>query len=212
MEERHLRVPRTARYHVLGEPARARRLWIVLHGYGHLARYFLNKFLGAEKDQCIVAPEGLSRFYLDPEHRRVGATWMTREDRELEIQDQITYLDSLHHALLPELAKNIPAGVLGFSQGVATACRWAMHGNTILDRMVLWGGGIPPELERTALQQGLQRVHVALVHGNDDALVPLSVLENNQLRLNAAQVRHEVHTFKGGHDLDPVVLQRCLAL
>ena len=65
MKEHHLVVPRTARYHSLGDPAKAKALWVVLHGYGHLARYFLNTFEELEDDAYILAPEGLSRFYLD---------------------------------------------------------------------------------------------------------------------------------------------------
>ena len=87
MQERFIRVPRTARYHVLGDPATARMVWVLLHGYGQLARFFLNKFEGLEDGLLIAAPEGLSRFYLDAQHQRVGATWMTREDREHEIGD-----------------------------------------------------------------------------------------------------------------------------
>ncbi|MEZ4758913.1 MAG: hypothetical protein R2810_03875 [Flavobacteriales bacterium] len=102
MEERFIRVPRTARYHVLGDPATARMVWVVLHGFGQLARFFLNKFEGLEEGLLIAAPEGLSRFYLDEQHQRVGATWMTREDREHEIGDQLSYLDALAASLLDE--------------------------------------------------------------------------------------------------------------
>ena len=95
MEERFIRVERTARFHVLGDIRTCRELWVVVHGYGQLGRYFLNNFTGMEEGRCIVAPEGLSRFYLDAEHSRVGATWMTREDRLHEIEDHIAYLDRL---------------------------------------------------------------------------------------------------------------------
>jgi len=128
--EHHITVPRTARYHALGDAATASEIWIVLHGYGHLARYFLRKFEGLEEGRLIVAPEGLSRFYLDDGHTRVGATWMTREDRELEIADQLTYLDQLTEHLRAGSRADIRLNVLGFSQGVATACRWAAIGRT----------------------------------------------------------------------------------
>ncbi|MBK7947090.1 MAG: hypothetical protein IPJ85_18060 [Flavobacteriales bacterium] len=93
MEERFIQVQRTARYHVLGTLEAAPEIWIAIHGYGQLARYFLNNFKGLEEGRCIVAPEGLSRFYLDAEHARVGATWMTREDRLHEIDDHVAYPD-----------------------------------------------------------------------------------------------------------------------
>src|ERR1051325_10016453 len=46
----------------------------------------------------LVAPEGLSRFYLSERatERRVGASWMTREDRLAEIADYLGYLDAVY--------------------------------------------------------------------------------------------------------------------
>ncbi len=210
MEERFIRVPRTARYHVLGNVKTAKRLWFVLHGYGQLARYFLNKFEGIEKDLIVVAPEGLSRFYLDAAHQRVGATWMTREDREHEIADQIEFLDSLASSVKLNVAPDVKTGVLGFSQGVATACRWAVSGRTGLDRMVLWSGSFPPEIDQHIMRARLSRTHVDVIHGTKDALVPRAIAEQTVTRLSAAQVAHTLHQFEGGHDLEPVLLKRCL--
>jgi dienelactone hydrolase len=82
----------------------------------------------------VVAPEALSRFYVDRGEpaagtpARVGATWMTREDREAEIADYVRYLDRALDAAAGRPGAAAPAlGVLGFSQGAATACRWAAH-------------------------------------------------------------------------------------
>ena len=89
MQEHHLAVAKTARYYSLGEPGPAtRQLWFVCHGYGQLAGRFLRHFEPLDDgSRVIVAPEGLSRFYLSesPAERRVGASWMTREDRLVEI-------------------------------------------------------------------------------------------------------------------------------
>src|SRR6266704_2680299 len=99
MQEHSLSTSRTARYFTLGHPSDARELWFVCHGYGQLASRFLERFHSLESQRrCIVAPEGLSRFYLTehPTERRVGASWMTREDRLHEIDDYVRYLDALH--------------------------------------------------------------------------------------------------------------------
>ena len=103
MKERHIRVARTARYYTLGSAGpHLREIWIVCHGIRQLARRFLPRF--AELDdgtRLIVAPEGLSRSYLHgPESRPdkpipIGATWMTREDRENEITDYVEFLDAV---------------------------------------------------------------------------------------------------------------------
>jgi predicted esterase len=210
VEEHHITVPRTARYHTLGEARTAKALWIVLHGYGYLARYFLRRFEPVVEDLFIVAPEGLSRFYLDEEHTRVGATWMTREDRTHEIADQITYLDQVTKHCLGFAAANVPIGVLGFSQGMATASRWAVTGTTRPGRLILWGGTLPPDIGTATMATRLATCPVDIVHGEKDALVPSSAATQAAARFREAGVPHAVHQHPGGHDLDPVLLERLL--
>ena len=210
MQERFIRVPRTARYHVLGDPATARMVWVLLHGYGQLARFFLNKFEGLEDGLLIAAPEGLSRFYLDAQHQRVGATWMTREDREHEIGDQLSYLDALAASLLDGCPRATGLGVLGFSQGVATACRWTALGKANAQHLVLWGGSMPPDLDRSLMRERWGGMQVHLVQGEKDELVPEEVVRANAAILQRAQVEHSVHHHAGGHALDAVLLGRLL--
>ena len=62
-----LAVERTARYATAGaEPADTTTLWVVFHGYGQLASEFLTTFARqVPKATRVIAPEGLSRFYLE---------------------------------------------------------------------------------------------------------------------------------------------------
>ena len=209
MQEHHLRVQRTARYHVLGDIRTAKALWIVVHGYGQLARFFLNNFEGLEDDLCVVAPEGLSRFYLDAEHQRVGATWMTREDRLHEIEDHVAYLDRLVEVLLQQRSAPIPINVLGFSQGVATVARWAMKGKTKFDRLVFWAGSLPPELDQGALQ-AWRSLKVDLVLGEQDPLIKAADVKAAFQRLTSAGIAVQMHNFKGAHALDKMLLSRLM--
>ncbi len=208
MREHHLRVARTARYHTLGDPATARAIWVVAHGYGQLARFFLNKFKGLEDGLLIAAPEGLSRFYLDDAHQRVGATWMTREDREREIDDHIHYLDLLVQELLHATGPR-PVHALGFSQGVATVSRWSISGSTRVSRLVLWGGSLPPDIDTGAMQRWT-RSRVDVVQGVNDDIVPGSVAEQTVQRLSSAGIVHHLHQHRAGHALDPLLLGRLL--
>src|SRR5467141_3346918 len=147
MQEHHFSTPRSARYFTLGSAEEAADLWFVCHGYGQLASRFLERFrVVAAERRCIVAPEGLSRFYLteSPTERRVGASWMTREDRLHEIDDYVHYLDAVYDNItLP----NARVTALGFSQGSATVCRWAAFGSTRIERLIVWGGEVPPDLD-----------------------------------------------------------------
>lgn len=210
MEEHHISTPRTARYHTLGDPASAAHIWIVLHGYGQLARYFLRPFEGLEAGRLIAAPEGLSRFYSDLGHTRVGATWMTREDRDQEIIDQAIYLDRLAEHLLQQCPAGTPLSVLGFSQGVATACRWALSTKHKMNHLVLWGGTIPPEQKATSLREKLYGIKVVLVHGEQDRLVNEEALLSNGARLREAGVVHGIIRFPGGHELDRSMLRQIM--
>jgi predicted esterase len=210
MTERHITVSRTARYHVLGDPAAARTLWVVLHGYGQLARFFLNKFTALAPERLIVAPEALNRFYLDDAHQRVGATWMTREDRENEVHDQCVYLDALVSEVLRG-QRPMPVHVLGFSQGVATACRWSLRGRTRIDHLVLWAGSLPVEPTDAELRQGWAHTRVDLVLGTQDPYAGDKEIEGYAARLERAGVAHTVHRFTGGHTLDQVLLTRLMA-
>lgn len=212
MQERHIVVQRTARYYVLGEPG-ARELWLVLHGYSQLAQRFMRRFRSiVTPDRCIVAPEALNRYY--SEHApgfhtpdaRIGATWMTKEDRDAEIADYIAYLDRLHAQLLTEWATPPARTVLlGFSQGVATAARWAAHRRGGVDDVIFWGGYLPPDLPLEAGLFGAARVR--FVYGRHDGYTPPERVRAHSETLTAAGVAHEVVWFDGGHDIDAAALQ-----
>jgi predicted esterase len=199
-------VPRTARYLTAGPPAkRASSIWYALHGYGQLARRFarhLRPF--ADGERLLIVPEALSRFYLEGGTGHVGASWMTREDRDSEIGDYVQYLDRVHAAVAAPA--DTPTLLLGFSQGVATACRWAVAGKIRPHRMVLWGGGLPADLPWPTAAKRLQRVRVTFVNGKQDANLSRTEILKQRDLLRARGVESEEIWFAGGHDLDQEVL------
>lgn len=205
MHEHHIPVTRTARYFTLG-PAGAASSWFVLHGYRQLARGFLKAF-GRLDDghRRIVAPEALSRDYTDAgtgrhgPDARVGATWMTREDRETEIRDYVAYLDAVADA------EGQPDVVLGFSQGTATASRWVCYGAVRPGTLVLWAGPLAHDLDR---ERGLERlggVNVIFVVGTDDPGAGVAVAEQ-MAWLEAAGVACRRLEYEGGHRIEPAGL------
>ena len=204
--EHHLPVTRTARYWTAGDPD-APSVWVVLHGYKQLARRFLRRFEHlAGPDVLVVAPEALSRFYVSQEPGRhgpesvVGATWMTKEDRLREIDDYVAYLDRLVEAL------NVGARgltVVGFSQGVATAARWVVHGAVQPDRLLLWGDSSPPDLDLERARTALRDVETVLVRGDRDRAFDEARVAAEAARLDGAGIVYRVVTYAGGHDIDP---------
>ena len=216
IQEGRLEVARTARYCSVGGEARVEDLWIVLHGYRQLARYFLGRFSSLSgPTRRIVAPEGLSRFYLDdsggphgPEDR-VGATWMTREAREDEILDYVRYLDGLTAMLCREGdGAPPPRIVLGFSQGAHTAARWVAAGGVSPRLLVLWGAGLPRDLDVEGLARSMEGGEVALVRGEADPLQVAGEVERDLVTLREHGVAAREVQHPGGHRVDAGVLER----
>src|SRR5262245_56947888 len=140
MSEPHtIEVPRTARYHLRAEGGGpAGEVWFLLHGYGQLASAFLEAAGAlARPGRLLVAPEGLSRFYLRRGAGAVGASWMTREERASEIRDTLRFLDLLSERVRETAAPTARLCVLGFSQGGAAAARWAVLGAAPISRSVV---------------------------------------------------------------------------
>jgi predicted esterase len=213
--ERHISVTRTARYQQVGEISPAtRRLWVVLHGYGQLAEYFIRHFRPLHAADpvgtVIVAPEGLSRFYLHGTDGRIGASWMTRADRLAEIADQAAYLTQLLASLLADCPVATHVTVLGFSQGTATASRWLAHyaGTWRPQQLILWAGDFPADIAQPAAEQLMQGLAITLVSGDQDAYVSLAKLHQqaDALRLHGANVT--ARRFSGEHTLDADLLRQ----
>jgi len=211
MREHFLGTTRTARYFTLGAPARAQDLWFCCHGYGQLAARFLERFRVIEGEhRAFVAPEGLSRFYLseNPAERRVGASWMTREDRLNEITDYLAYLDAMHTAVAQTAAQ---VTALGFSQGCATVCRWVAMGNARIDRLIVWGGEVPPDLELTGRHaERLRAARLTLVYGTKDEYFTPKIVTATESRLREHQIPYELIAFEGGHEIHEATLGKLI--
>lgn len=213
MQEHRLTVSRGARYFALGAHERARELWVVCHGYGQLAARFLESCRALDDGtRYLVAPEGLSRFYLSehPSERRVGASWMTREDRQHEITDYLRYLDAVHEHAVGPGPSSIPVVALGFSQGAATACRWAALGTSRVDRLVVWGGEVPPDLDLAAvpIAARLRALRLTLVYGTEDEFFTPKIVGATEARLREHGIAYELVPFEGGHEIDGATLRR----
>jgi len=214
MHEHHIGVSRTARYFTLGENLReVAEVWFVCHGYGQLAARFLEKLRVLDDGRRhLVAPEGLSRFYLteSPTERRVGATWMTREDRLAEIADYVRYLDAVYDDVFRRIDRaRVTVHALGFSQGAATVSRWTALGKSRIDRVILWGGEFPPDLDLTGADVAgrLRAARLTLVYGRSDEYITPKVLETIKRRLEQHAISCREIPFDGGHEVSDAVLR-----
>ncbi len=221
--QHHISVTRTARYFTLGEASpKTTEVWFACHGYGQLAEYFIRHFAGlANENRLIVAPEGLSRFYVK-EWTRVGATWMTREDRVSEIQDYVAYLDLLYSQVFESLSRqgvprdSVKIVFFAFSQGVTTMCRWLTLGQQIRtspdDRLILWAGGAPMEMDwehHKTLFQGLKPL---FVYGNNDEFITGEAIQKQRDLWAQHQIECRFVEFDGEHKIEQDVLKRIVEM
>jgi len=205
--EHRLTVRRTARYYRIGPDSDVKQIWVVFHGYGQLAGYFIKKFnCLSERAITVVAPEALSRFYLTGFSGRVGASWMTKEDRLNEIADYVAYLDSIYEHVMRRCGAEAQTTLLGFSQGVATAVRWAHAGRVKAQRLIAWADLLPPDFTSEDGLDRLREYRLTLVHGKRDPLVMEGRLRDQERLLREHDVPFEQHLFEGGHELNSDVL------
>lgn len=208
MAEHHLTFNFKARYFSSGEVTdKTKHILFVLHGYGQLAQYFIRKFSVLEnQDVVVIAPEGLSRFYLDPlegagrKTTRVGATWMTKENRLVDIENYVNYLDTVFDSVVGE--RKIPVSILGFSQGSATASRWILSKNIHFDRLILWAGILPEDMNFEVGAEELKYKSVVMVYGKQDPFLTNARFEEMKSLTEKLKTKVDVVTFEGGHDID----------
>ena len=215
MQEHHIGVTRSARYFTLGDSSRGvGEVWFACHGYGQLASRFLEKLRVLDDGRrYLVAPEGLSRFYLSESstERRVGASWMTREDRLAEIEDYVRYLDAVYAEVFGSLDRaRVTVHALGYSQGASTVSRWAAMGNAKIDRLTLWGGEFPPDLDLTldTVVNRLRAARMTLIYGRSDEYITPKVIQTITSRLRQYGIPYDEIPFDGGHELNEAVLRR----
>ena len=208
MNEKSIKFEYQARFYTLGELSeQTEQIWFVLHGYGQLAKYFIKKFEVLDKKKhFVIAPEGLSRFYLHGFSGRIGATWMTREDRLTDIDNYISYLNAVYQQVVPVGFQNTRINFLGFSQGAATISRWAFNCGLSFHRLILWAGIFPPDLNFAQAPAILKDKSVSFIYGEQDEYLTEKTLLNHAHLKEKLGVHVEEKTYDGGHDIDPETL------
>jgi predicted esterase len=190
---------------------------IGFHGYGEAAEAQLERLgsIPGSERWLLVSIQGLHRFY-GRQRQDVVASWMTRQDRELAIADNVVFVNAVVSAVARESGVMSPLVFTGFSQGVAMAFRAACASPRPIAGVVAAGGDVPPDLDRDALA----RIPAALVaRGSRDGWYSAETLSGDQARLVEAGVGLTALVFDGGHEWSAKVssaagtfLQRLTAL
>jgi predicted esterase len=166
------------------------------HGYAELAEAMLERLRaipGADR-WLIVSIQGLNRFY-QRRNNEVIAGWMTRQDRELAIADNLAYVAAVLDVAAREGAATRPTIVSGFSQGVAMAFRAAAAAGA--EGVIAAGGDVPPEIPRERLAAIKS---VLLCRGTRDEWYTAEKFAEDRRRLEDAGVAVTAVEFDGGHE------------
>jgi predicted esterase len=170
---------------------------IGFHGYGMNAGQMielLEQIPGANA-WLLVSVQGLHRFY-SRDQNTVVASWMTSEDRDAAIADNIQYVadvvDAVKHAW--PFDRLVYAG---FSQGVAMAFRAAIRSGNACDGILALGGDIPPEL---LTDPSIVWPHVVLGRGDEDTQYRSEIFERDASLLEKSGALAARATFAGGHE------------
>lgn len=200
---------KTGRYSTYGDPEKASHLVIALHGYGQLVPYFIRKFSQLDPDKFyVVCPEGPHRFYRNGTSGQVGASWMTKEERDTDIKDYIFYLDHLMDHILVD-KKFQEKTLLGFSQGGATASRWIAFGKYKFDRFLLWAAVFPPDMDAKFIPRFESSKNFWVI-GDEDEFISIEKAKVYFEGLKRQLKQIEFVKFEGKHDIESKTLHTLL--
>lgn len=175
---------------------RRSRLLLAFHGYAQRAESMvemLETVPGIEQ-WTIASIQALHPFY--GKNEQVVASWMTREDRELAIAENVEYVDDATVALQRERRADVIVCV-GFSQGASMAWRAGVLGRRKADGVVALGGDIPPDLNDAPVED----FPIALVAGGtkDDWYNEAKMSADLKLLADKG-APHGSLRFDGGHE------------
>jgi predicted esterase len=168
------------------------------HGYAEDAALQLERLRGVPGSDrwLIVSIQGLHRFYRG-RTEEVVASWMTRQDRELMIADNVAYVSHVLDDVARERRVSSTLVFSGFSQGVAMAFRAAALGHHPASAVLALGGDVPPDLSTDALA----RIPAALLgRGERDQWYSAGTQGRDETRLRASGVAVTTCVCDGGHE------------
>ena len=197
-----IQTSKTARYVLSNNPSnKIKNVWIICHGYGQTSIGFLKWFNPIfSEDTIVIAPEGLSKFYWEGFNGKVVSSWMTKEDRENEINDYVNFIENVIAEIKPKLNNNVKYHALGFSQGTATISRWANFTNLKLKSITLWSGLFPDDIINSWSEKKSPKLY--FFFGDNDPFINSSKIKQQELNLNKEGIVYEINFFIGKHKVE----------
>ena len=202
--KKQISISKTGKYSQIGKSSKKiNNVWIVLHGYGMLSEYFVKKFeCIIDETTLVIAPEATNRFYLGNNYNRVGASWMTKLDREQEIRDNILFLDKLFSIIKKEIGHdNFKLNTLGFSQGGPALVRWLMSNKLNTNSLILWGSDIPKDSLVTENKSRWNSINLKIVIGKNDEYINEEKKQEFVGVVKSYGLKYDLIEYEGSHKI-----------
>jgi predicted esterase len=168
--------------------------WPVLvsfHGYGEDAAVNMTALerIPGVHSWLLIAVQALHPFYTKNE--RVVASWMTRQDRDLAIADNIRYVSTVVDVIRGEFETTARIVFAGFSQGVAMAYRAAA--DIPAAGIIVLAGDVPPDVTQPLPD-------ILIGRGRSDSWYSEARMTADLNRLRDMAPRVDTCVFDGGHE------------
>lgn len=173
-------------------------LLVGFHGYGENAELHMEalRAIPGSARWRIASVQGLHRFY-ERRTGRVVSSWMTSQDREQAIRDNIQYVHDVVAALKSEEPSDTPLAYAGFSQGVAMAYRAALSSGHRCDGLLALAGDVPPELHEAPASRWPA---ILLGCGRTDTWYTADKLQADRDFFESRALAVDTVLFDGGHE------------
>ena len=202
--KKQISISKTGKYSQIGKCSKKiNNVWIVLHGYGMLSEYFVKKFeCIINETTLVIAPEATNRFYLRDNYTRVGASWMTKLDKEQEISDNILFLDKLFSIIKKEIGHdNFKLNTLGFSQGGPALVRWLMSNKLNTNSLILWGSDIPKDSLVIENKSRWNSMNLKIVIGKNDEYINEEKKQEFVGVVKSYGLKYDLIEYEGSHKI-----------
>jgi predicted esterase len=185
-------------------PEHSRGTLVGFHGYKENAAITMDviRRIAGQRPLGLISIQGLHRFYSSG--GTVVASWMTKEDRELAIADNVDYVGRVLTAAADEFGIARPLIYAGFSQGVAMAFRAAAFVQRPCDALIALASDVPPDVAPVA--NTLPRT--LLGRGDRDEFYSAARAATDLEVLRSSGVRVEEFVFSGGHEWASAFVER----
>jgi len=187
--------------------SQTKNIWFVCHGISFLSRHFLKYFNGLDsKENYIIAPQAQSKYYFGHEYKHVGASWLTKENTQKEIDNLMNYLDAVFEK--ENLPEDVNLIALGFSQGVSIVMRYVARRKLKCSQLVLLSGMIPKELKCKDFEFLTGKAKVSLIYGTEDEFLSEEKLDNEKNRFyELFGEKAIIIPFQGKHEVNKQIIR-----